>query len=133
MKKRKERIKAEARQQLKQSHQFSERSKQKTRNKKERSEMKKEKLKYRFTEITQITGIENDEFLTYLQNEWIIPADSSDDKEIIFDEEDRARAALIRELKEDFDVNDQSVPVILHLIDEIHSIRKKVSAHIKGT
>lgn len=36
------------------------------------------------------------------------------------DMEDIARMLLIRDLKEDFGVNDESIPVILYLIDQLH-------------
>ena len=40
-----------------------------------------------------------------------------------FDEEDLARIQLIQELREDFGVNDEAVPIILHLIDQLNLIQ----------
>jgi chaperone modulatory protein CbpM len=37
---------------------------------------------------------------------------------------DVARARLIRDLKDDFGVNDAGVDVILHLLDQLHGLRR---------
>jgi len=37
---------------------------------------------------------------------------------------DLARARLIRDLKNDLGVNDEGVGVILHLLDQIHGLRR---------
>ena len=52
---------------------------------------------------------------------WLIP---QRDPELGFSEVDLARATLIRELREDFGVNDEGVSVILHLLDQVHGLRR---------
>jgi chaperone modulatory protein CbpM len=37
---------------------------------------------------------------------------------------DVTRAHLIRDLKSDFGVNDEGVDVILHLVDQLHGLRR---------
>jgi chaperone modulatory protein CbpM len=37
---------------------------------------------------------------------------------------DIARACLIRDLKTDFGVNDEGIDVILHLVDQLHGLRR---------
>ena len=51
---------------------------------------------------------------------WLIPQTGP---EPTFSDVDLARAQLIRDLKEDFGVNDEGVDVILHLIDQLHGLR----------
>ena len=69
------------------------------------------------------SGIEDSVIRYYVKMEWIVPADPSTPG---FDEEDIARARLIRELQADFGVNDEAVPVILHLLDQLHSLRSLI-------
>ena len=54
---------------------------------------------------------------------WLIP---QRDPELIFSDIDLARAQLIRELKEDFGVNDEGISLILHLLDQIHGLRRSM-------
>jgi chaperone modulatory protein CbpM len=55
-----------------------------------------------------------------IEHHWIEPATPEADR---FDEEDLARIQLIRELKEDFGVNDESIPIILHLLDQLYYLQ----------
>jgi chaperone modulatory protein CbpM len=54
---------------------------------------------------------------------WLIP---QRDPELIFSDIDLARAQLIRELKEDFGVNDEGISLILHLLDQLHGLRRSM-------
>ena len=58
-----------------------------------------------------------------LQETWIAPAypDSHE-----FDDEDLARIKLIAELREEMGVNDEAIPVILHLLDQVHCLRRQL-------
>lgn len=64
-------------------------------------------------------GINPEVIKKFIASEWINPVDP---KELKLDEEDIARAQLIWELKEDLGVNDEAVPIILHLIDELNHL-----------
>jgi len=58
----------------------------------------------------------------WLEQRWLIPDQTSD--EMNFSDMDVARARLIRDLKTDFGVNDAGVDVILHLLDQLHGLRR---------
>ena len=58
----------------------------------------------------------------FIQESWIIPIDP---EELIFDAEDIARIKFIHELREIFAVNDEAVPIILHLVDQLNLINLK--------
>jgi len=45
-----------------------------------------------------------------------------------FSDMDVARARLIRDLKIDLGVNDEGVDVILHLLDQLHGLRRVLEA-----
>src|SRR5215467_493521 len=54
---------------------------------------------------------------------WLI---TQREPELIVSDIDLARAQLIRELKEDFGVNDEGISLILHLLDQIHGLRRSM-------
>lgn len=77
-----------------------------------------------FTEICHECDVPESEIRKFIEEEWIVP---SDPEELLFDEEDRARLELIRELRQDLGVNDEAVPIILRLLDQLHLLRLRIS------
>jgi chaperone modulatory protein CbpM len=55
---------------------------------------------------------------------WLVPPQT--DPELMFSDVDLARAQLIRDLREDLGVNDEAVSVVLHLIDQVHGLRRSM-------
>ena len=74
-------------------------------------------LRRRIEEVSQICGIEDEVIIQFIKEEWIHPIDIEFH---MLDEEDVSRIILIQDLRERFGVNDEAVPVILHLIDQIN-------------
>ncbi len=62
---------------------------------------------------------------TWIAEEWLVPSGSAG--EPAFTEVDVARAALIRDLKRDFEVNDPGIGVILGLLDQMHGLRRTLA------
>lgn len=62
----------------------------------------------------------------WLEEEWLLPDAASADME--FSDIDIARAQLILDLKERLGVNDEGVGVILHLVDQVHGLRRFAAA-----
>jgi chaperone modulatory protein CbpM len=61
----------------------------------------------------------------WIEQNWLIPEDTS--AGLSFSDKDVARARLIRDLKRDFGVNDEGVDVILHLMDQLHGLRRALT------
>jgi chaperone modulatory protein CbpM len=61
----------------------------------------------------------------WIAEEWIIPRSAAAEPE--FTEADVARAALIRDLRHDLDVNDAGIGVILGLLDQVHGLRRTLA------
>lgn len=61
----------------------------------------------------------------WLEQQWLIPEQTSG--EMSFSDMDVARARLIHDLKADFGVNDEGVDVILHLVDQLHGLRRAIA------
>ena len=67
-------------------------------------------------------GVEAQVLEFWIEQQWLIPAQT--DAELSFSDADVARAHLIQDLKSDFGVNDEGVGVILHLVDQLHGLRR---------
>ncbi len=61
----------------------------------------------------------------WVREAWICPARTTDERE--FTEMDLARARLIHDLKHNMGVNDEGLDVILHLIDQMHGLRRALA------
>jgi chaperone modulatory protein CbpM len=55
---------------------------------------------------------------------WLIPPQT--DPELAFSDVDLARAQLIRDLRDDLGVNDEGISVVLHLLDQVHGLRRSM-------
>src|SRR5438128_10642743 len=55
---------------------------------------------------------------------WLVPPQT--EPELMFSDVDLARAQLIRDLHQDFGVNDEGISVILHLVDQMHGLRRSM-------
>jgi chaperone modulatory protein CbpM len=75
-----------------------------------------------FLEQTQVTRIT---LRAWISEEWLRPAQTAG--ELSFTEIDLARARLIADLTHDMGVNDAGVGVILHLIDQLHGLRRAMT------
>jgi chaperone modulatory protein CbpM len=66
----------------------------------------------------------------WIEEEWVIPARSAD--ELAFTDMDLARAELIRDLKDKMGVNNEGLGLILHLLDQMHSLRRALAATLES-
>ena len=76
-------------------------------------------LTYKLEEAQNMSGVDQSFIQQFITEEWIIPADPG---KLFLDDEDIERIKLIWELKEDLGVNDDAVPIILHLIDQLNHL-----------
>ncbi|WP_200847424.1 chaperone modulator CbpM [Microbacterium sp. 18062] len=72
--------------------------------------------RYTIVEACEEAGVEQGFVVECLRAHWVVPAYPA---EAELDELDLARLRLIATLKEDLGVNDEAVPVILHLVDQL--------------
>ncbi len=70
-------------------------------------------------EVAKITGVDKTSLLAFIEHEWICPCEGSE----VLDEEDLARIRLIQQLKNEFGVNDEAIPLLLHLLDQVYYYR----------
>ena len=60
----------------------------------------------------------------WIEAGWLRPSENHSERE--FCNIDMARARLIANLRADLGVNDEAVPIVLDLIDQIHGLRRLV-------
>lgn len=77
-------------------------------------------MEYRkIEEASEYCGVPREIIIKYIEEEWILPKDALTP---VLDDEDLARVRLIWELFSEFGVNDESIPIILHLLDQLNRI-----------
>jgi chaperone modulatory protein CbpM len=73
-------------------------------------------------EFLTCAGLQMQTLDLWLEQQWLVPEQTS--AGLNFSDMDVARARLIRDLKVDFGVNDDGVDVVLHLVDQLHGLRR---------
>ena len=76
-------------------------------------------------EVVLEVGVDDEDLAFWIAERWVLPTHEEDDW--IFDAADIARIRLIQELKRDLGINDDAMPVVLRLLDQVHSLRNKVT------
>ena len=61
---------------------------------------------------------------------WIVPAQGEDGP--VFDEMDVARTRLLCQLRQDMNVNEDAVPVVLSLLDQVYGLRREMRAMMEA-
>jgi len=73
------------------------------------------------TEVVAATEIGEAEIVSWVEQAWVLPAEDSG--HWLFDEADCARIALINDLRSAMGVNDEAVPLVLRLLDQVYALR----------
>ena len=73
-------------------------------------------------ELLRDCGVELRVLELWVEKGWIVPARA--EERLDFSDVDAARAAFIRDLREDFGVNDEGIDIVLHLVDQLHGMRR---------
>ena len=73
-------------------------------------------------EFLATSGLQVQTLDLWLEQRWLVPEQTT--AGMNFSDMDIARARLIRDLKTDLGVNDEGVDVILHLVDQLHGLRR---------
>ncbi len=73
-------------------------------------------------EFLHRVGINGETLDVWVEEEWLFVAEAEDGP--TFTEVDVARARFIRDLISDIGVNHEGVGVVLHLLDQIHDLRR---------
>ncbi len=71
----------------------------------------------------QVRGLADDDLLRWIDNAWVRP--DGEPGRYLFREIDVARVRLILELRDDMQVNEEALPVVLSLLDQLYALRRQ--------
>jgi len=74
--------------------------------------------------VTQLSGLQRQDLERWIANQWVRPDRAADD--YVFGEIDVARVRLILELRDDLQVNEEALPVVLSLLDQLYEQRRRM-------
>ena len=74
-------------------------------------------------ELIRLGGCTHDELVRFVAESWVEPG--ADDT---FEEADVARVRLIVELRRDLAIDDEAMPLVLSLLDQVYTLRRQVRA-----
>jgi len=77
-------------------------------------------------EVCQLCEVELVELEHWIAEAWVLPGGTVG--AYVFEEVDVARVRLIVELRRDLAIDDTAMPVVLHLLDQLYALRRRVKA-----
>jgi chaperone modulatory protein CbpM len=72
--------------------------------------------------LEQVGGLDRDQLETFITQGWVRPDNGQ------FDEIDVARVRLIVELRSEMAVEDETIPLVLSLLDDLYETRRRLRA-----
>jgi chaperone modulatory protein CbpM len=76
-------------------------------------------------ELTRrFAALDTVELTRWVENRWILPEE--DGGRWVFREVDIARVELILEIRREFSVDDEAMPLVLGLLDQLYSLRRQM-------
>lgn len=73
--------------------------------------------------FVQLQGLRREDLARWIDNAWVRPEGTPD--RYLFDEIDVARVRLILELRDEMQVNEDALPVVLSLLDQLYALRRQ--------
>jgi chaperone modulatory protein CbpM len=74
--------------------------------------------------LIRLRGLERRELVRWVENRWVLPERRAETW--VFHEVDVARVELIFEIRRDFAIDDEAMPLVLGLLDQIYSLRRQM-------
>ena len=74
--------------------------------------------------LVQLRGLDEAQLRAWIAEGWVRPEHR--DGHLVFQEIDIARCRLILELREELEVNEAAMPVVLQLLDRLHATRRQL-------
>ena len=74
--------------------------------------------------IAEVSGLSREDLEGWIANEWVKPERQAG--HYAFAEIDVARVRLIQQLRDEMDVNEAALPVVLSLLDQLYDLRRQM-------
>jgi chaperone modulatory protein CbpM len=79
--------------------------------------------------VGEISGLSRPDLDRWIANDWIRP--DRDMGIYIFQDIDVARVRLIRDLRDDLGVNEDALPIVLLLLDQLYDLRRHMLGFVR--
>ncbi len=80
--------------------------------------------------LLRVSGVTRMRLQTWVERGWLSPAQT--DTGHAFSDLDIARCALIRQMRDDLEFDDETVPVLLALLDQVYGLRRELRAVLRA-
>ena len=74
--------------------------------------------------LARLGGLDRRELWGWVENRWVLAEPHGDT--LLFREVDIARIELILEIRRDFAIDDETVPLVLGLLDQVYGLRRQL-------
>lgn len=74
--------------------------------------------------VTRMAGLQREDLERWISNQWVRPDGLPGAYQ--FREIDVARVTLIRELRDDMRIDEDTLPVVLSLLDQVYDLRRRL-------
>jgi chaperone modulatory protein CbpM len=74
--------------------------------------------------LRQMTGLDRGELMRWVENRWVLP--ERHNQTWIFHEVDVARVELILEIRQEFAIDEEALPLVLGLLDQVYDLRRQL-------
>jgi len=74
--------------------------------------------------LIRYRSLERRELIRWVEERWVLPERQAETW--VFHEVDVARIELIIEIRRDFAVDDEAMPLVLSLLDQVYSLRRQM-------
>jgi chaperone modulatory protein CbpM len=85
-------------------------------------------------DITAVTalfpGLTQIELVTWVERGWVLPDNAGSG--FVFREIDVARVRLIRDLRQDMEVGEDAIPLVLSLLDQVYELRTTLKSLMRA-
>jgi chaperone modulatory protein CbpM len=74
--------------------------------------------------LDRLVGLDRRELTRWVENRWVLPERRGETW--LFHEVDVARVELILEIRHEFAIDDEAVPLVLGLLDQVYGLRRQL-------
>lgn len=74
--------------------------------------------------VHRLEGLDRTDLTRWIENRWVLPEPRG--QSWIFHEVDVARVELILEIRREFAVDEEAVPLVLGLLDQVYDLRRQL-------